>query len=63
VEEGIAESEFVYLKNHSLSDAQIEHLFTYRPAVTKAHYLSLIAAASDILRPPYHQFFAACAFA
>ena len=43
-EEEIPEAEFVRLKNHKLSDDQLEGLFKHRPAKAKDDYLSLIAA-------------------
>ncbi len=43
-EEQIPEAEFVRLKNHKLSDEQIDGLFNHRPAKTKDDYLSLVAA-------------------
>ncbi len=46
VEEDIAESEFVRLKNQPLSEVQMERLFAHRPAATKAHYLSLVAGGA-----------------
>ena len=41
---GIPEAEFVRLKNHKLSDEQLDGLFKHRPAKTKYNYLSLVAA-------------------
>lgn len=41
---GIPEAEFVRLKNHKLSDDQINNLFDHRPASDKKEYKSLIAA-------------------
>ena len=41
---GIAEAEFVRLKNHKLSDEQFNELFSHRPANAKDNYLSLLAA-------------------
>jgi type I restriction enzyme R subunit len=41
---GIAEAEFVRLKNHKLSDEQLDGLFKHRPAKAKDDYLSLVAA-------------------
>ncbi|MCO4322324.1 type I restriction endonuclease subunit R [Aliidiomarina quisquiliarum] len=43
-EEQIPEAEFVRLKNHKLSDEQIDGLFNHRPAKAKDDYLSLVAA-------------------
>lgn len=43
-EEQIPEAEFVRLKNHKLSDEQIDGLFKHRPAKAKNDYLSLVAA-------------------
>jgi type I restriction enzyme R subunit len=43
-EEQIPEAEFVKLKNHKLSDEQLNGLFNYRPAKAKDDYLSLVAA-------------------
>ena len=43
-EEQIPEAEFVRLKNHKLSDKQLNGLFNHRPAKAKDDYLSLIAA-------------------
>ncbi|MDC0603238.1 HsdR family type I site-specific deoxyribonuclease [Aliiglaciecola sp.] len=43
-EEQISEAEFVRLKNHKLSDEQLNGLFDNRPAKTKDDYLSLVAA-------------------
>ncbi|PRO70125.1 type I restriction endonuclease subunit R [Alteromonas gracilis] len=43
-EEQIPEAEFVRLKNHKLSDGQIDGLFNHRPAKAKEDYLSLVAA-------------------
>jgi len=42
-EEHIPEAEFIRLKNHTLSDKQLNALFTHRSAKDKSHYLSLIA--------------------
>jgi type I restriction enzyme R subunit len=41
---GIPEAEFVRLKNHKLSEAQLAGLFNHRCAKDKADYLSLVAA-------------------
>jgi type I restriction enzyme R subunit len=41
---GIAEAEFVRLKNHKLSNEQLNVLFKHRPAKAKDDYLSLVAA-------------------
>lgn len=41
---GIPEAEFVRLKNHKLSEAQLGGLFNHRSAKDKADYLSLVAA-------------------
>tara|TARA_R110002126_G_scaffold21598_1_gene77868 strand:- start:2581 stop:5880 length:3300 start_codon:yes stop_codon:yes gene_type:complete len=41
---GIAEAEFVRLKNHKLSNEQLNVLFNHRPAKAKDDYLSLVAA-------------------
>ncbi|HCP98764.1 MAG TPA: DEAD/DEAH box helicase [Pseudoalteromonas sp.] len=41
---GIAEAEFVRLKNHKLSNEQLDGLFKHRPAKAKDDYLSLVAA-------------------
>ena len=43
-EEQIPEVEFVRLKNHKLSDEQLDGLFKHRPAKAKDDYLSLVAA-------------------
>ena len=43
-EEQIPEAEFVRLKNHKLSDEQLDGLFKHRPAKAKDDYLSLVAA-------------------
>jgi len=43
-EEQIPEAEFVRLKNHKLSDEQLNKLFNHRPAKAKDDYLSLLAA-------------------
>ena len=43
-EEQIPEAEFVRLKNHKLSDEQLNKLFNHRPAKAKDDYLSLVAA-------------------
>ncbi|QBJ61828.1 HsdR family type I site-specific deoxyribonuclease [Pseudoalteromonas sp. DL-6] len=43
-EEQIPEAEFVRLKNHKLSDEQLNGLFKHRPAKAKDDYLSLVAA-------------------
>jgi type I restriction enzyme R subunit len=43
-EEQIPEAEFVRLKNHKLSDEQLNGLFNHRPAKVKDDYLSLVAA-------------------
>ena len=43
-EEQIPEAEFVRLKNHKLSDEQLNGLFNHRPAKAKNDYLSLVAA-------------------
>lgn len=43
-EEQIPEAEFVRLKNHKLSDEQLDGVFNHRPAKDKADYLSLVAA-------------------
>lgn len=43
-EEQIPEAEFARLKNHKLSDEQLEGLFQYRPIKAKDDYLSLVAA-------------------
>ncbi|MCF2918274.1 HsdR family type I site-specific deoxyribonuclease [Pseudoalteromonas sp. Cn5-37] len=43
-EEQIPEAEFVRLKNHKLSDEQLNELFNHRPAKAKDAYLSLVAA-------------------
>jgi len=43
-EEQIPEAEFVELKNHKLSDEQLNGLFNHRPAKVKDDYLSLVAA-------------------
>ena len=43
-EEQIPEAEFVRLKNHKLSDEQIDGLFNHRPAKAKDDYRSLVAA-------------------
>ena len=44
-EEQIPEAEFVRLKNHKLSDEQLNGLFNHRPAKAKDDYLSLVAAS------------------
>lgn len=41
---GIPEAEFVRLKNHKLTDEQLDRLFNHRPAKAKDDYLSLLAA-------------------
>lgn len=41
---GIPEAEFVRLKNHTLSEEQLDRLFNHRPAKAKDDYLSLLAA-------------------
>lgn len=43
-EEQIPEAEFVRLKNHKLSNEQLDGLFKHRPAKAKDDYLSLVAA-------------------
>lgn len=43
-EEQIPEAEFVRLKNHKLSDEQLNRLFNHRPTKAKDDYLSLVAA-------------------
>ena len=43
-EEQIPEVEFVRLKNHKLSDEQLNKLFNHRPVKAKDDYLSLLAA-------------------
>jgi type I restriction enzyme, R subunit len=43
-EEQIPEAEFVRLKNHKLSNEQLNVLFKHRPAKAKDDYLSLVAA-------------------
>ena len=43
-EEQISEAEFVRLKNHKLSDEQLNKLFNHRPAKAKDDYLSLVTA-------------------
>jgi type I restriction enzyme R subunit len=43
-EEQIPETEFVRLKNHKLSDEQLNGLFNHRPTKAKDDYLSLVAA-------------------
>ncbi|WP_368485124.1 type I restriction endonuclease subunit R [Pseudoalteromonas sp. SD03] len=43
-EEQIPEAEFVRLKNHKLSDEQLNGLFKHRPAKAKDDYLSLVSA-------------------
>lgn len=43
-EEQIPEAEFVRLKNHKLSDEQLNGLFKHRPAKAKDGYLSLVEA-------------------
>ena len=43
-EEQIPEAEFVRLKNHKLSDEQLDGLFKHRPVKAKDDYLSLVAA-------------------
>lgn len=43
-EEQIPEAEFVRLKNHKLSDEQLNKLFNHRPVKSKDDYLSLVAA-------------------
>ncbi|GBL05989.1 type I restriction endonuclease subunit R [Glaciecola sp. KUL10] len=43
-EEQIPEAEFVRLKNHKLSDEQLNVLFNHRPTKAKDDYLSLVAA-------------------
>ncbi|MGY0627260.1 MAG: type I restriction endonuclease subunit R, partial [Paraglaciecola chathamensis] len=43
-EEQIPEAEFVRLKNHKLSDEQLNKLFNHRPVKAKDDYLSLVAA-------------------
>ncbi|WP_286235343.1 type I restriction endonuclease subunit R [Thalassotalea sediminis] len=43
-EEQIPEAEFVRLKNHKLSDEQLNGLFDHRPVKAKDDYLSLLAA-------------------
>ena len=43
-EEQIPEAEFVRLKNHKLSNEQLNELFNHRPAKAKDDYLSLLAA-------------------
>ncbi|MGY0646068.1 MAG: type I restriction endonuclease subunit R, partial [Paraglaciecola chathamensis] len=43
-EEQIPEAEFARLKNHKLSDEQLEGLFQYRSIQAKDDYLSLVAA-------------------
>ncbi|MGY0603396.1 MAG: type I restriction endonuclease subunit R [Paraglaciecola chathamensis] len=43
-EEQIPDAEFVRLKNHKLSDEQLNKLFNHRPAKVKDDYLSLVAA-------------------
>lgn len=43
-EEQIPEAEFVRLKNHKLSDEQLNGLFNHRPTKAKDDYLSLVAA-------------------
>ncbi|RDV23986.1 type I restriction endonuclease subunit R [Alteromonas aestuariivivens] len=43
-EEQIPEAEFIRLKNHKLSDEQLDGLFKHRPAKAKDDYLSLVAA-------------------
>jgi len=43
-EEQIPDAEFVRLKNHKLSDEQLNGLFNHRPAKAKDDYLSLVAA-------------------
>jgi type I restriction enzyme R subunit len=43
-EEQIPEAEFVRLKNHKLSNEQLEGLFKHRPAKAKDDYLSLVTA-------------------
>ncbi|MEO9276139.1 HsdR family type I site-specific deoxyribonuclease [Marinomonas sp. 5E14-1] len=43
-EEQIPEAEFVRLKNHKLSDEQLDGLFKHRPAKAKDDYLSLVTA-------------------
>ena len=43
-EEQIPEAEFVRLKNHKLSDEQLNKLFDHRPVKEKDDYLSLLAA-------------------
>lgn len=43
-EEQIPEAEFVRLKNHKLSDEQLNGLFNHRPVKAKDYYLSLLAA-------------------
>ena len=40
---GIAEAEFVRLKNHKLSNEQLDGLFKHRPTKAKGDYLSLVA--------------------
>ena len=42
-EEQIPEAEFVRLKNHKLSDEQLNGLFNHRPTKAKDDYLSLVA--------------------
>ncbi|MDC2890368.1 type I restriction endonuclease [Psychrosphaera sp. G1-22] len=43
-EEQIPEAEFVRLKNHKLSDEELNALFNHRPAKDKTDYQSLLAA-------------------
>jgi len=43
-EEQIPEAEFVRLKNHKLSNEQLDGLFNHRPVKAKDDYLSLVAA-------------------